>query len=65
MKKISSMFSIRSYIQGYQLNGVYKDGEKPEFDNKIGASIMFKLPHGPGALARSLKVVRKCLYYIL
>ena len=43
----------RPKIQGYAVNGTYKDGEEPTND-KMGTSFIFKLPDGQGALANAL-----------
>ncbi|CBY39481.1 unnamed protein product, partial [Oikopleura dioica] len=41
---------------GYQLNGMYKDGEQPEF-NKMGTSLVFRMGND-GSLATALSFLK-------
>ena len=43
------------------MNGQYKEGEEPKFNEeaKIGTSIIFRVTEGAGALANVLKCLEK------
>jgi len=43
-------------FKGYQLNGMYKDGEQPEF-NKMGTSLVFRMGND-GSLATALSFLK-------